>query len=388
MPILSMLDLPGLSARESAEPGFVLALAQVADRLGLDPNYLGAVMSLESGFNPAAVNAHGGATGLIQFMPATAVLVGTTTPALRAMTAIQQLPYVEAFYEKAGRAIHPETPGDYYMATFLPAYVGKPADFVIAERGMPVYEQNPGLDADKDGTLTVGDVWAVIDRRVADARSRAMFVVDTDAEKKSLPHAAVVPPPAPSSLSGSPSPSSGQPSGSSQGGARNMTSNQRELVVFAASCELEDFALLTETKDAAGIAARLAAYWANVLRDPAGAAQMVSTHKAWCGALALFCLHGAGLGLELRWDFSPPNYGFLWNLRELERGELPKPGDIAYLDKPYQHHAIVVEVEGENVHTIDGNQGAAEPIKTHEAPLHHWTAFYSIEQLLSLPEAA
>ena len=132
MPTLSYLDLPGLSARESAEPGFVLALSGVGERLGLDPNYLAAVMSLESGFKPDAVNPKGGATGLIQFMPATATLLGTTASALRQMTAIQQLPFVEAFYRKAGQSIRKNTPGDYYMATFMPAFVGAPPDTVLA----------------------------------------------------------------------------------------------------------------------------------------------------------------------------------------------------------------------------------------------------------------
>ena len=126
MPTLSYLDLPGLSARESASRGFALALSGVGERLGLDPNYLAAVMSLESGFKPDAVNPKGGATGLIQFMPATATLLGTTASALRQMTAIQQLPFVEAFYRKAGQSIRKNTPGDYYMATFMPAFVGAP----------------------------------------------------------------------------------------------------------------------------------------------------------------------------------------------------------------------------------------------------------------------
>ena len=128
--------------------------------------------------------------------------------------------------------------------------------------------------------------------------------------------------------------------------------------------------------DVAGVAARIDAYWANVLHQNPSAPHP----KEWCGALALFCLHGAGLGLSLSWLFGPPHFGFLWNL---DQTKSPKPGDIAYLDKPWQHHAIVVEVVGDVVHTIDGNQGPTEPIKTHEAPLTHWTAFFSIESLIA-----
>lgn len=379
MTLLSLLDLPGLSARESAEPGFALALQGVADRLGLDPNFIGAVMSLESGYNPQAVNKQGGATGLIQFMPATATGLGTSAAALKAMTAIQQLPFVEKYYQAAGRAIHKDTPGDYYMATFLPAYVGKPAEFVIAERGMPIYDQNAGLDADHDGTLTVGDVWAKIDGAVAAARARPMLSIDTDTEKKSSSLPAPRAPSLPSPSLASPVPSSGPPFGSSPERGASMT---RELVVFAASCELEDLALFTSQHNAAGVESRVLVYWNDVLR--AAKTRELGAHDCppeWCGAFALWCLHQAGVGLELFWEFGPPHFGFLWNLRTTTT---PQPGDIAYLDKPFEHHAIVVTVEGDNVHTIDGNQGAAAPIKTREVPLSHWTAFYSIAPLLEV----
>lgn len=379
MPILSLLDLPGLSARESAEPGFALALSGVAARLGLDPNYLGAVMSLESGFDPQATNPNKdrngeSATGLIQFMPATAKLVGTTVEALHAMTAIQQLPFVEAFYKVAGRGIRKDTPGDYYMATFMPKFVGAPPETVLATRGEANYDENAGLDTDGDGTITVADVWKKIDTRVGNARTVPMLVIDTDAEKKS-PLPAARAPSLQSPSPGSPLPSSGQPSASAEGRAPSMT---RELIVFAASCELEDMALIVQQPNAAELVEqRVRVYWADVLHQALNAPHP----KEWCGALALWCLHQGGVGLELRWLFGPPHFGFLWNL---ETTKTPEPGDIAYLDKPYQHHAIVVTVEGDIVHTIDGNQGAAEPIKTHEAPLTHWTAFYSIAKLLEL----
>ena len=127
-------------------------------------------------------------------------------------------------------------------------------------------------------------------------------------------------------------------------------------------------------------------YWADVLHQPLNAPHP----PQWCGAFALWNLHKVGLGLELRWMFGPPNYGFCYKLEQLARPALaaelglplPEPGDIAYLDKPYQHHATVVCVEGDTVVTVDGNQGPLQPIKRCEHPLSHWTAFYSIARLL------
>ncbi len=140
---------------------FSTALCAMCERHGWDPNAILAVMSNESGLNPAARNSIG-ATGLIQFMPATAKGIGTSVDALRTMSATEQLRYVERFF--AGALARTPSPvlGDYYMACFLPGYVGKPTDFVLARKGQPIYDQNRGLDSDKNGVLTVGDVHAAI----------------------------------------------------------------------------------------------------------------------------------------------------------------------------------------------------------------------------------
>lgn len=201
--MISLLDLPGLRERDDLEPGFANELGAMALSLGLNPNYIGAVMSRESGFKPAIVNQSGGATGLIQFMPRTAIALGTTTAALRGMSAIDQLAYVKKFYAPQARHIRAEVPGDYYMATFMPALVGAPPETVIAKRGEPIYDQNAGLDRDHDGTLTVADVTRSVDETVAAARSKpeALFT----SEKKKTPAALGLP----SSPSGSPGLSSG-----------------------------------------------------------------------------------------------------------------------------------------------------------------------------------
>src|SRR3990167_3056635 len=51
-------------------------------------------------FDPGQCNAAGsGAIGLIQFMPSTAHLLGTTTEQLAQMTAVEQLAYVRRYFE-------------------------------------------------------------------------------------------------------------------------------------------------------------------------------------------------------------------------------------------------------------------------------------------------
>lgn len=118
-------------------------------------NWLMACMAFESGetFSPSIKNAAGsGATGLIQFMPATAKGLGTTTEQLAAMTAEQQLEFVHKYFRPYFRKI--KTLSDMYMAILLPKYVGQPESSVLFTEGTIAYRQNSGLDANSDGIIT------------------------------------------------------------------------------------------------------------------------------------------------------------------------------------------------------------------------------------------
>ena len=120
-------------------------------------NDLLAIMKQESRVDPQAVNKQSHATGLIQFMPDTAIGLGTTTDALYKMTAVEQLDYVYLYYKKIG--IKPGmTAGDLYIATFYPAALGKGDNNVIASKGHIRYSQNKALDRNNDGTITNADV--------------------------------------------------------------------------------------------------------------------------------------------------------------------------------------------------------------------------------------
>ncbi len=199
---VTLIDFPGLRARDNAEPGFARELVKTAQALGLDPNGLAAVISFESGVNPAAKNPSSGATGLIQFMPRTASGLGTSTAQLSRMSAVEQLPFVRKFYSPLARSLR-SVPGDYYMAVFMPAFVGTAPETVLGRAGNPIYDQNKGLDIDADGTLTVGDVTRKITQfyQTHDARPRATF---TSEKKTPSPSAPSQPPPSPASSSGKP----------------------------------------------------------------------------------------------------------------------------------------------------------------------------------------
>lgn len=116
-----------------------------------------ACMAFETGpksrFLPNARNAAGSSgTGLIQFMAATAKSLGTTTAALAAMSAVEQLDWVEKYFQPYKGKL--KTLDDLYMAILWPAAVGKELDYVLFRKGTLAYTQNAGLDSDGSGTIT------------------------------------------------------------------------------------------------------------------------------------------------------------------------------------------------------------------------------------------
>jgi hypothetical protein len=132
---------------------FLDKLDQVAGRLGVTPDSMLKIMNSESGLKTDAVNPNGGATGLIQFMPATARGLGTTTDALKKMSATEQLDYVERYYKPyAGRL---KNATDLYTVTFYPAMLGQPGSYVAGgnNAGM-IARANPAFDIDGDGVIT------------------------------------------------------------------------------------------------------------------------------------------------------------------------------------------------------------------------------------------
>lgn len=150
---------PGVGGDATAVPGgepgdFMSEVNRVASRFGVNPSDLLALMRSESSLNPQAVNPTTGATGLIQFMPATARSLGTTTEAIRQMSAAEQMKYVEKFFESV-RLPQGASAGQLYAYVFLP---GRARRDVLTVSGEAFYEANRGLDMDSDGRITIADL--------------------------------------------------------------------------------------------------------------------------------------------------------------------------------------------------------------------------------------
>jgi hypothetical protein len=164
MPTASVLAVPGIG---QVDQTFLSTLAEIADQNGWNVDGLAGVISHESGFDPAAHNPQPGqtATGLIQFIESTARKLGTTTAALRSMSALQQLPYVEKFFSMALQGRRPANPADYILATYGRAdLTGAPDDQIIDRRDSTDpreaerYRVNAALDAGGKGWIDVGDL--------------------------------------------------------------------------------------------------------------------------------------------------------------------------------------------------------------------------------------
>lgn len=164
----SLLALPGIG---TVTPTFLCALVAMSARNGWDPNGIALVISEESLFNPAAKNPHSSASGLIQFIDSTAASLGTTTAQIRTMTAEQQLPLVERFFQTSLNGRVPARIEDYFLSVLgHPDLIGKPDDTPVFVRGSGGYAGNPQIDIGGDGIITVGDTRAYMQRVLRQAK--------------------------------------------------------------------------------------------------------------------------------------------------------------------------------------------------------------------------
>jgi hypothetical protein len=182
-------------------PNFYPKLVQMASRLQTSPEFLLNVMTLESGLNPAARNPNGGAAGLVQFMSNTlkGVQFKGTSDDFLSLSGENQLDYVEKLI-RSSMALNggPFTSAtQYYVSNLWPVGLklpgvksNDPAAVILEKNPLTVvvngetyskkyldighkikasfeisaYKNNRGLDADKDGTITFGDLSRVLDK--------------------------------------------------------------------------------------------------------------------------------------------------------------------------------------------------------------------------------
>lgn len=140
------------------------ALSKLQGRL-FDANWLMACMAFETGrrFTANVKNPNSSATGLIQFMRATAIGLGTTVEDLARMTAEDQLNYVYKYFEARIKERGPiGSLDDCYMAILNPVAMGKSSETAMWVKGSSPYAVNAGLDTNRDNKITKAEAAAKV----------------------------------------------------------------------------------------------------------------------------------------------------------------------------------------------------------------------------------
>jgi hypothetical protein len=164
-------------------PKFYQKLLEISNNLGMQPEHLLNIMAMESGFNPS-VGKGNSAVGLVQILPKYLSKLGFNGSAddFRRTPPEDQLIYIERLIRgninafNGGRPFRSLT--QYYISNFLPACL-KRADIqsedpnaILASKypdkphipnssidfEKQVYNGNAGLDVNKDGHITFGDL--------------------------------------------------------------------------------------------------------------------------------------------------------------------------------------------------------------------------------------
>jgi len=122
------------------------------------------VIGNESAMNPKAINlVNRKAVGLLQFMPMTMKFLGTSREALLKMSNVEQLEYVQQFFQ--AEKLDYESYEDLYLYAFYPEALRKklPDSYQFSKI---VYEQNKIFDINQDGKLVLGEFRTFIRNQV------------------------------------------------------------------------------------------------------------------------------------------------------------------------------------------------------------------------------
>jgi hypothetical protein len=107
--------------------------------------------------------------------------------------------------------------------------------------------------------------------------------------------------------------------------------------------------------------------WDDSIIETAGTAM-----PSWCGIFSVWAHKKAGKDIG-SWQMGRGVSAF----RTLTQTTNPQPGDIGYIDQPYQHHCIIVKVEGDTVFSIDGNSGNYSEVIENRRPVTAYSGFFT-----------
>jgi hypothetical protein len=132
----------------------------ICSDLGIkNPDWLSIIIYRESVWNPKAKAKTSTATGLIQFLEATAKNLGTSTAKLSTMTISQQLPFVREYFKRMIRQYgKPKSLYQAYLLVHYPASSKKGFTDKIYSSPSLAYSANKALDKAKKGYVSGQDI--------------------------------------------------------------------------------------------------------------------------------------------------------------------------------------------------------------------------------------
>lgn len=93
---------------------------------------------------------------------------------------------------------------------------------------------------------------------------------------------------------------------------------------------------------------------------------------SWCGIFSVWAHKRAGKDIGT-WQIGKGVSAF----GTIQQTSNPQTGDIGYIDQPFQHHCIIVKVDGNNIYSIDGNSGLYSEVRENIRPFSAYTGFFT-----------
>lgn len=159
-------------------------IREICKKQGIKTKWLYKIFRMESGGSTIAVNPYSRATGLIGFLPSTAVYLkmvniegivfeGKTekerkkneelyiSNKIKEMSNSEQLNYIDKYLTRIAEIHKIRNFVDLYLAVFRPEGIGKPDNFILGYKNSRVVKENH-IYMNQDSTITVGDIKVAI----------------------------------------------------------------------------------------------------------------------------------------------------------------------------------------------------------------------------------
>lgn len=124
---------PEYNIPPTMKENFLKKLVWIAEDMGINPDWLMAIIFFESRFNPNATNKKSGAKGFIQWMDKTSRSNFGISNEEIPVNPLRQLDFVYAYFKNRLAYNKPQTLLDFYLMVLYPKAVNKPGSFKFSD---------------------------------------------------------------------------------------------------------------------------------------------------------------------------------------------------------------------------------------------------------------